>query len=376
MFPVEFARYTVDVLCPKGASIIDPFCGRGTVPFVAQATGRHALGADVNPVAWLYSQAKLNPHHSSDDILDRVGHLLKLVESRHCQPENDFQELAWSSKVLGFLNVAREVLEWHQCGVDQTLMALILVHLHAKLGEGLSNQLRQSKAMSPEYSVRWWKTKGFSPPEMNIQTFFKKKIEWRYKNGIPRKTGTARVNLGDARTVFSEIDDFRASLVFTSPPYCGVTNYRYDNWIRLWMLGEGSLPDCSQASRYTDRAKYRSLLDDTFSECARLSRKNALVYVRTDAREFTLEATVESIVKNWPKHQLYCKYDRADGPTQTALFGNSWTKAGEVDLIAAKPGAYVPDSFHLVRSLRADPEISAIIDAHRELAAPLATCVD
>ena len=29
----------------------------------------------------------------------------------------------------------------------------------------------------------------------------------------------------------------RAKLLLTSPPYFGVTNYHYDQWLRLWLLG-------------------------------------------------------------------------------------------------------------------------------------------
>ena len=61
MFPVDFAREVVDRFCPRGGKVLDPFCGRGTVPFIAQATNRKSIGIDSNPVAWVFSKAKTHP---------------------------------------------------------------------------------------------------------------------------------------------------------------------------------------------------------------------------------------------------------------------------------------------------------------------------
>jgi hypothetical protein len=40
------------------------------------------------------------------------------------------------------------------------------------------------------------------------------------------------------------------SMLLTSPPYYDVTNYRVDNWIRLWMLGEDPLPSWETHVRF------------------------------------------------------------------------------------------------------------------------------
>ena len=58
MFPVEFAREVIHNLSQCGETVLDPFCGRGTAPYVAMISGRGAVGCDVNPVAWLYAAVK------------------------------------------------------------------------------------------------------------------------------------------------------------------------------------------------------------------------------------------------------------------------------------------------------------------------------
>lgn len=348
MFPVQFARDVIDQLSDRGDDVLDPFCGRGTTTFVARATGRPSIGVDTNPVAWIFAEVKINPHPSEGDLLVRVGELLDDIQPGDKDAENDFQRNAWSKDVLAFLQSARRNLDWVHCGVDRTLMALTLIHLHAKLGEGLSNQMRQSKAMAPNYSVRWWKNRNLLPPEIDIQSFFRKKIAWRYAKGLPPAGAEARIFLGDARKVLGGQDDFRAKLILTSPPYCGVTDYAYDNWIRLWLMGGPALPDHSNNARFSNREDYGDLISGVLSSSKEISSDDVTVFMRTSAQEFSTKVAIEALRENWPNHGLACRFDKAPGGTQTALFGNSWEKKGEVDIIAFTDRVDVPPAYRLL----------------------------
>lgn len=221
MFPVEFARQVVTTYCPPGGAVMDPFCGRGTVPFVALATGREGLGSDINPVAWVYAKTKTDPHPDPAVVLRRARQIHASITRADRRPENEFQELAWSRDVLGFMNAARRDLNWKQSRIDRTLMGILLVHLHAKLGNGFSNQMRQSKAMAPEYSVKWWRRNQMQPPEIDILASLEQRLAWRYKMGIvsnvadiPRPT----ILRGDSTiTLRRSAKEFMADLVLTSP---------------------------------------------------------------------------------------------------------------------------------------------------------------
>lgn len=46
-FPERLARQVIQYLSPIGATVLDPFCGSGTTPYVAQKHGRKALGFDI-----------------------------------------------------------------------------------------------------------------------------------------------------------------------------------------------------------------------------------------------------------------------------------------------------------------------------------------
>jgi hypothetical protein len=95
------------------------------------------------------------------------------------------------------------------------------------------------------------------------------------------------------------------------------------------MLGGPNLPDFSSAHRFENREDYRRLLEGVLVQVKRHAKRNASIYVRTDARHFTLGTTVEVLGDLWPRHRLSSKFDRAPGMTQTALFQDEWEKAGE-----------------------------------------------
>lgn len=350
MFPVSFARENVERYSVPGDKVLDPFCGRGTAPFVAQMLGRHAFGCELNPVGWIYGTTKTAPHRSPDDLIKRVKEIASLVSTNDRVPENEFQDWAFHPDILGFIRSARVHLDWKGSAIDRTLSAFLLVHLHAKLGDGISNQMRQSKSMAPDYAVRWWKQRGMRPPQIDPVDFFQRRIEWRYAKGIPCRKGNVILRLGDARKSLKQHRGAKADLVLTSPPYMGVTNYEYDNWIRLWALGGPSLPQWSNEQRYQDKGRYNDMLKEVFNLTARRSKLDACIVVRTDARKFTLDTTYGAIREAWPKHMIYASWTKASKPTQTQLFGDKSKKPGEVDLIALPKNAVPPADFYCISS--------------------------
>lgn len=352
MFPVDFARKVISQYCPYAGAVLDPFCGRGTVPFVAMATGRKASACDINPVAWIYAKVKTDPHPNPIDVLARAKEVFENIHNRDHIPENEFQEIAWDPDVLAYLNAARRILNWRDSSIDRTLMGTLLIHLHAKLGDGFSNQMRQSKSMAPAYSVRWWKERNMQPPKIDMLELIKKKLDWRYQKGILLpKQETPIIMLQDAREAIPRIStSFEADLVFTSPPYCGVTNYRYDNWIRLWLLGEGpALPEGNAKQRYINKADYKDLLHETFLACSKVTKENSVIYVRTDARQFTLETTKEALRSAWPENEMFYIHDEFKKATQTALYGDKSKKPGEVDLLL------LPKNSNHVHKMKKEP---------------------
>lgn len=345
MFPVSFAREIIGSYSNPGDVVVDPFCGRGTTNYVAQALGRNSYGCEVNPVGWIYAVTKTSPAKKALDVVRRIEEIGDLREPGDYEAENLFQQWAWCPDVLAFINSARRSLDWKGSKIDRTVAAILLVYLHGKIGGGISNQMRQSKSMSPDYAVRWWQNRQMTAPIIDPVSYLSERVLWRYKKGVFESSVKTKIFFGDARDGLGYYRGEKASLVLTSPPYLGVTNYEYDNWIRLWALGGASLPSWSQAQRYGSREKFTKLINDVFSKLSSNTVESAVIVVRTDSRRFTLEKTAYAIADNWPSHRLVGRRDKPIRPTQTALFGDLTEKPGEVDIIALPPGRPVPKDF-------------------------------
>jgi hypothetical protein len=153
LFPVSFAFDVIDKYSQRGQRIIDPFAGRGSSVFAGAILGRESVGIEINPVGWIYGQVKLNPAYK-EQVTDRLREIYGKHHYYKYQAEAlpEFYHLCYCDDVLKFLLAARKWLDWKNNNIDASLMAIILVHLHGKLGEGLSNQMRMTKSMGLNYS--------------------------------------------------------------------------------------------------------------------------------------------------------------------------------------------------------------------------------
>lgn len=345
MFPVDFAFDVVNKYSKKGDYILDPFAGRSSSIYAGGVLGRHSLGIEINPVGWLYGNVKLNPANK----VDVINRLLEIYGKRNyynraIEKMPEFYRICYSDEVLKFLLTARNNLNWKNNNIDATLMSIILVYLHAKIGEGLSNQMRMTKSMGMNYSIEWWKKNGYEkPPEINPVELLLNKINWRYKKGMPTVTESAVV-FGDSTIELQNIseralqNDIKFSLLFTSPPYYSITDYHADQWLRLWMLGGSEKPKANTEKykgRFIDKERYYNLLDSVFGLSSTMMSESSVVYIRTDKREFTLNSTIEILRKHFPNHSMKIieKPLKEDTKTQTKLFGDKSMKPGEVDII-------------------------------------------
>ena len=346
MFPLDFAFEVVEKYSKKDDFIIDPFAGRSSSIYAGGVLGRHSLGIEINPVGWLYGTVKLQPADKTE-VIDR---LLEIYSKRNYYKRTIermplFYRMCYCDEVLKFLLAARKHLDWKINSVDATLMSILLVYLHGKLGEGMSNQMKMTKAMGINYSVNWWKKRKLTkPPEINPIDFVMKKLNWRYEKGMPT-VFDSQVVFGDSTIELEKIvqktqeTDIRFSLLFTSPPYCSVTDYYADQWLRLWLLGRPEIPKSNQVKhkgRFVCKEGYYNLLDTVFGNCAALMDKKSIIYVRTDRREFTFNSTLEILQRHFPKHKTEITDRPFKKKTQTEIHGNKSKANGEIDIIMTR----------------------------------------
>jgi hypothetical protein len=342
MFPIDFALNVIEKYTQPGDHVLDPFVGRGSSIYAAAAMGRTGCGIEINPVGWLYSMVKLRPT-TQGRVLKRLQEIRLAASGVNVEQAklSTFFEWAYACAVLRFLITAREELRWKESKVDRTLMAFILIYLHGHRLSSLSNQMRDSKAMAPDYAVRWWQERDMHPPEIDPVAFLEQRIVWRYTKGYPELEGD--ILLGDSVGLLTS-NRLRQGLnrpfdlLFTSPPYFGITNYHYDQWLRLWMLGQSPTPRRPGGRgrwqrKFESQSDYRELLSRVFRGAARRLHEEAVVFVRTDARPFTLSTTIEALRIAFPNKNLTEERRPVNGRTQTILYGDHSKKPGEVDIV-------------------------------------------
>jgi len=348
MFPTHFSDAVVAAYTSPGDTVLDPFAGRGTAVFSAAHQGRHGVGVEVNPVGWIFARTKLDP--ASRDAVDvRLNEIAAAAHDYEKDADTlpTFFRYCFSVRTREYLVAARSCLDWRHNQTDRTAMALLLVYLHGKRDAALSNQMRQTKAMSPDYSIRWWKERKLMPPELDPVAFMVKRLDWRYARGLP-ETVRSEVYLGNSEELLASLSESRdrggsVRLLFTSPPYFSVTNYHYDQWLRLWLLGGPEnarrVGDGDVRGKFENPSRYRQLLRHVFERAAPLLASESTIYVRTGLGIVTFESTVEVLQDIFPKHRLNRLLRPYTRPTQTSLFGDSEKKAGEVDLVMTTGGA-------------------------------------
>lgn len=348
MFPRSFVDQVVGAYTQPGQSILDPFAGRASSIFAGAATGRPSIGIEISPVGWIYGQTKLKPA-SKTRLMTRLDEIGQLAAERS-QPAHTglppFFRWCFAERSLQFLLAARSALNWRDHVVDRTLMTLILIDLHGVRSRSFSNQMRQSRAMEPNYSIRWWRARRMHPPRIDPVPFLQKKIEWRYARGVP-EVAYGDVLLGDSSRVLGKVEArIRTgklkpfSLLFTSPPYLGISDYHRDQWLRRWMLGgppEYIRTGDPLRGEFESVTTYLSLLRSVFDQAADLMKRTGIVYVRTDARPATLEMTSQVLSECFPRWRKSVVQRPFSRQTQTALYGDKSRKPGEVDLILRKP---------------------------------------
>ena len=335
MFPAPFVTRAVKAFTQPGDVVMDPFCGRGNAPFVAAALGRPAVAVDIQPVAWLFTAAKLAPALQPRRVLTRLQMIDKAVRPADRKCRSRFETMAWAPDVLGFLRAARRELDWKTAKVDRTLMAFVALHMQDSCANGLSNRLSPTVAHSPSYAVRWWTQKGLlEPPPTDPIAFLTDRITRRYGHGTPALARSSSF-LGDARRKLTTMRRRQVKLLITSPPYHDVTDYWNDHWIRLWLLGHRMRKDWGRTQKHANLADYRALISEVFARTARHLRQDGFVLVRCGAKRRTAHICEMAIRATWPSRVIVTRSTEVTRRGVASGYGHGAKSVEEMDIVAA-----------------------------------------
>jgi hypothetical protein len=237
MFPLSFP---LRVLAEANAeeAVLDPFCGRGTTLYAGRLLGLPSFGIDANPVAVALARAKLataTPAAVEHRCRELLGHGYSPAEI----PAGEFWRNCYAPGTLADVCSLREQLRVaDEDHVTVLLRALLLGVLHGPAQRHrpsyLSNQMPRTYSSKPRYAVKYWRSKGLRPVEVDVAELVARRAAYTLKE-LPSGV-RGEVLQGSSVFEISRLVD-RFSWVITSPPYFGMRTYLSDQWLRAWFLG-------------------------------------------------------------------------------------------------------------------------------------------
>jgi hypothetical protein len=242
MFPIDYPLAILRRIEAKRLKVLDPFCGRGTTIFAARLLGHTGYGVDASPVAVAIARAKI-AQCTADDVVALAARLLRLNDNVSV-PSGEFWKWAYSPDTLKAVCQLRAGLLHARSEAAAVLRAICLGALHGPRAKSIgqagyfSNQMPRTFGSKPAYSVKFWRKKRMTPPEVDVMAVIKRRLaRLGLETHVPAK-GQPAIFRGDARLQSSYRGILgRVDAVITSPPYYGMRTYVSDQWIRNWFVG-------------------------------------------------------------------------------------------------------------------------------------------
>lgn len=208
----QLARRLLDQYAPNGGIVLDPFCGGGSVLVEAVASGRQAVGRDVNHLAVLISKAKTT--HICDDsgVRQTLQRIVAKAEKDTRQPPLLESNLAFWFKPEHTieLNALRNAIDTY-ISSDSPILPFFHVVFSATVRDvslTYRNEVRLRR-MSPEEVAR------FNVDA--VQRFRDRGLKAIEAAASLPPQATADVAVGTARDL--DLDDISCDAVVCSPPY-------------------------------------------------------------------------------------------------------------------------------------------------------------
>jgi DNA methylase len=235
MHPDTAARLIAQ-LSSAGQTVLDPFCGSGTVLVEARRAGRRGLGYDVNPLSrelsWLKTLAPDDAWLSA--LADESARVAAHADERRknkagaTQRYGEVDREQFAPHVLLELDGLRDGIKRAQNTELRRALFLVLSALLTKVSQksGDSSAVARDKRVAPGFASRFFLKKT---DELCRQLA-------AYRNSLPDPAPPADCTLGDARKL-PGLAARSVTLVVSSPPYPGVYDYLAHHDDRLRWLG-------------------------------------------------------------------------------------------------------------------------------------------
>ncbi len=234
LHPSTAARLLRELL-PKQATLLDPFCGSGTVLVEGRLAGARAIGTDVNPLALRLARLKVRgvPERERRAIVEAARRVRDHADRRRAtraRPTLRYGEedvALFEPHVLLELDSLRDgldAIELRALREDVELVfSAILTKFSRKRGD--TGQVAGARRIAPGFAAKMFVAKAEELARALAA----------FEQLLPKDAPAADVHADDARTI-GTIGAGGVDLVLTSPPYAATYDYVSHHDLRLRWL--------------------------------------------------------------------------------------------------------------------------------------------
>jgi hypothetical protein len=322
-FKPQLPEFFIARLTEPGASVYDPFSGRGTTALQAALMGRRPVANDVNPLSRLLVEPRLEP----PDI-EAVRERLAEIDLDHAEigVEHDPLLAFYHRETLRRILALRAYLLAREASgacdrIDAWIRMVAINRLTGHSSGFLSvYTLPPNQAISPEAQRRINVARRQTPPIRDLRAIVLKKTRRLLADGAPPPHPRPLILTRPAHST-PAIADGAVDLLITSPPFLDVVDYAADNWLRCWFAGID--PSSVQIDRHRDIRAWERFVRLSFQEFARVMRPGGIAAFEVgEVRRgrILLERNVASAIEGLPFRVLGVMVNRQEF-TKTA---NCW----------------------------------------------------
>lgn len=263
---IPYFFLATNTLCPANGTVLDPFCGTGTVLLEAALTGRKSLGADANPLAELIAGVK-TVYIRREVLLETLNLVLKRAKKYRrlvTHPEaiavwyspNSLRQLTNLQRAISDIEDEQQQKFFELCfsGVARKVSFAdpsISVPVHWNPERFSSNPQRMEEVRKKLESLQtvnvYDKFESVSKANIDRVASLRDKIS----NGVSTK-----IVSNDARKL--GLADDSVDMILTSPPYAGAQKYIRASWLNLYWLNRVKIEDIRELKKHNiGREDYR-----------------------------------------------------------------------------------------------------------------------
>lgn len=196
---------------PEGATLLDPFCGSGTIIYEGLKRNINSIGLDLNPIACFLSAAKVDLSHniSLEEILNELNSLIE-------KSKNNVED--FSNKESAFY--------FHKDSHNEICrMAVFFNEMSPYLKAVFMGSVALTARGCNHY--KWTSsTVGKNIEPKNYINFYEKFLQKAKKHYYPLNSNAeGRIIKCDAREISKSIKPESIDFVFSSPPYFDCLDY-------------------------------------------------------------------------------------------------------------------------------------------------------